>query len=477
MPRLIVVSNRVASFGKDKADTGGLATALKAALGDHGGIWFGWSGEVVDHTPGPPQIEEHGQITRATIDIKKHDFTGFYAGFANSALWPLLHYRTDLVQYSSNDYSAYQRVNGHFAEELLGLLRPDDVIWVHDYHLFPLAKRLRELGAHHRIGFFLHTPFPPWQVMSTLPVHQELAESLQAYDLIGTQTEDDATSMREFLSKELNVSFSGDECQNSPSRLRVRAFPISVDVEAISTQAARTVRSVQSQGILKSLQDRALVIGVDRLDYTKGLLQRIEAVHRFLELWPERLREVSFLQIAPPSRDQVPEYRRLRSAVEEAVGRLNGQYAEFDSVPVKYLCRSFAQSTLFGFYRAASVGLVTPLRDGMNLVAKEYVACQNSQDPGVLVLSSFAGAAKELDAALIVNPHDAEGVAHAIRKALDMKLEERIDRHSALMAKLRSNDLENWRTNYMRALLTKTHEAVVRRLTPNKRDLLAVAPG
>jgi len=474
MPRLIVVSNRVAHFGQDEANTGGLATALKSALEDQGGIWFGWSGEVVDGEPSPPTKEQYGAVTRATVDLERDAFHKFYTGFSNGALWPLLHYRADLMDFHHAEHEAYQQVNERFAAALMRLLRPDDVIWVHDYHLFPLGSYLRAMGAHHRIGFFLHTPFPPWQVMSALPVHARIAEALAAYDIVGTQTDDDAQCMREFLRRTLHLTVVGEECRSARGRMRISAFPISVDGDRIAADAARTVGSLASQNLLKSLDGRALVISVDRLDYTKGIPQRIAAIEYFLKRFPERLNDVSFLQIAPPSRDQVSAYRRLRKAVEEAIGRLNGQYAGFDSVPITYLRKSFAQSTLFGFYRAANVGLVTPLRDGMNLVAKEYVACQDPRNPGVLVLSSMAGAAKELDAALLVNPHDPIAASAAIRQALDMPLGERIERHQALMQRLKENDLETWRDNFLRSLINRPQEIPIPHLKPS--GVIAVAP-
>ncbi|WP_137392021.1 alpha,alpha-trehalose-phosphate synthase (UDP-forming) [Rhodoligotrophos defluvii] len=476
MPRLIVVSNRVARFGQNEANTGGLATALKSALEDQGGIWFGWSGDTVDGEPGPPRREVHGPIIRATVDLQRNEFQRFYTGFSNGALWPLLHYRTDLMDFHQADYEAYQRVNERFAVELMRLLRPDDVIWVHDYQLFPLGSHLRAMGAHHRIGFFLHTPFPPWQIISALPVHSDIAEALAAYDLIGTQTDDDAQCMREFLRRVLQLNFMGEESRAGKTRLRVTAFPISIDARKIAADAARAAGMLQTQSLLKSLDGRALVISVDRLDYTKGILQRIAAIDHFLKRFPERLNDVSFLQIAPPTRDQIPAYRRLQKAVEEAIGRLNGQYAGLDGVPIKYLRKSFAQSTLFGFYRAANVGLVTPLRDGMNLVAKEYVACQDPRDPGVLVLSSMAGAAKELDAALLVNPHDPAATSCAIRQALDMSLSERIARHRALMDKLKQNDLDTWRANFTRALVSRSQEPAVPPFVPAASGAIAIAP-
>jgi len=421
-------------------------------LEEAGGIWFGWSGNVAQEAEPAIELDHHGSVIRATIDLPKSDYTGFYTGYANGALWPLLHFRVDLMKYNKDDYAAYNRVNERFARELGKLLEPDDIIWVHDYHLFPLGRKLRQLGMHQKIGFFLHTPFPTWQILSALPVHSDLAEDLAAYDVVGTQTADDANAMQDFMTRASGIRFIGNEARRNNRRVRVQAFPISIDQRRVSIEAAKAVNSLPYRNLRKSLDGRSLIIGVDRLDYTKGLPQRLEAVSTFLKRFPERVDDVTFLQISPPSRETVQAYRKLRTEVEEAVGRMNGQFSCFDSAPLRYLRKSFSQTSLFGFYRAARVGLVTPLRDGMNLVAKEFIACQDPADPGVLILSEFAGASRELDSALIVNPHDTDAVAVAICEALDMRLDERISRYRAAMSKLRDNDLTYWRTSFLRCL-------------------------
>jgi len=455
MTRLVVVSNRVANFDAKDANTGGLATALKSALEESGGIWFGWSGSVCTTSTPSLHVKHYGRVARATLDLPKADYDGFYTGFANGTLWPLLHFRVDLMKYDREAHAAYQRVNDRFAQELHKLLKPDDIIWIHDYQLFALGRKLRRLGVNQQIGFFLHTPFPTWQILSALPVHRDLASDLAAYDLVGTQTADDAEAMQTFLKRMLGIRFIGSEAPLGTRRLRVQAFPISIDPERVNQEAARAASSQTTRNLRKSLNGRNLILGVDRLDYTKGIPHRLEAVGQFMRHFPERVDDVTYLQISPPTREEVSAYQQLRTEVEETVGRINGQFSGFDAGPIRYLRKSFSQTALFGFYRTARVGLVTPLRDGMNLVAKEYVASQDAGDPGVLVLSEFAGASKELDGALIVNPHDIDAVALAIHRALNMPREERIARHHASMERLRDNDLANWRGSFLKALASQ----------------------
>jgi trehalose 6-phosphate synthase len=451
--RIIIVSNRVSSLAAPPASAGGLAVAMRAALEGKSAIWFGWSGKVVESAPGAPRsIRERG-ITRVLIDLAREDYEKYYVGFANRALWPLFHYRIDLVECSHDAYAGYRRVNEYFARQLEALIEPDDVIWVHDYQLILVGAALRARGVRNRIGFFLHTPFPAPEVLATLPMHEDIIRGLCDHDVVGFQTEIDLHAFTGYLIREAK-GIVGDDGRVAVfgRSLHAAAFPISIDPEDALRRAIRAMSLPQCQRLRESLAGRKMIIGVDRLDYSKGLLKRFEAVELLLERHSDYSRRIVVLQIAPPTRGEVPEYQQLRSALDRITGHINGRFADPDLLPVRYLNRHVGQDALFGFYRLSAIGLVTPLRDGMNLVAKEFIASQSPDDPGVLVLSRFAGAARELDAAIIVNPYDAAAVASALERALNMPIEERRERHRTLMEVLRRFDINYWRESFLRAL-------------------------
>ncbi|HET6553223.1 MAG TPA: alpha,alpha-trehalose-phosphate synthase (UDP-forming) [Dyella sp.] len=450
--RLVVVSNRVAL--PDQTATGGLGSAMRAALQDRGGCWFGWSGKMARQTGGEVHRERDGMVEYATIDLSRQDHDDFYDGFANRTLWPLLHYRPDLVDYNRKHLAGYLRVNNLFAEHLMSLIGPHDLVWINDYHLIPLAAMLRERGVRNRIGFFLHTPLPAAALLIALPRHQELLETLASYDLVGVHTPRDRRSLEEYFLHEIGATRRRDgRIQTSSGRqFRVEAFPIGIDTREVAETASHADEHEEIHQLRQSLEGRAMIIGVDRLDYSKGLPERFHAYARLLERSPQLHRKVTFLQIAPPSRGGVPEYRQIRRELERSAGHINGMYAAPDWVPIRYVNNSFPHSLLSGYYRTARVGLVTPLRDGMNLVAKEYVASQDPQDPGVLVLSRFAGAAQELGDALLVNPADTEEVAEALGIALTMPLHERRTRWRRMMDVLEKQDVTAWRNAFLRRL-------------------------
>ncbi|HET6545540.1 MAG TPA: alpha,alpha-trehalose-phosphate synthase (UDP-forming) [Rhodanobacteraceae bacterium] len=452
MSRLVVVSNRVALPKETRA--GGLASALHAALAERGGLWFGWSGRIAATPSEQPKIERDGPISYALFDLTRQDYETYYLGFANRTLWPLFHFRPDLVDYSRRHLDGYLRVNRLFAERLARLLRPDDQVWVHDYHLIPLARELRALGVTARIGFFLHVPLPPPELLLTLPGHAALLDAFTAYDLVGFQIASDLRAFRGYLEHEMQATLddAGTITAANGRTFCAGAFPISIDTALIARQAQAAMTQGATRRLIASLQGRALAIGVDRLDYSKGLPERFEAFGRFLSQHAGRRSQISFLQIAPPSREEVKEYRELRLHLEGVAGAINGRFAEPDWVPIRYVNRSFQQSTLAGFHRVAHIGLVTPLRDGMNLVAKEFVAAQAPDDPGVLVLSRFAGAALELRQAIIVNPWDVDDTAEGIERALAMSLAERRERWHTMYEYLQTHDITRWRNDFLAAL-------------------------
>ena len=452
MSRLVVVSNRVALPGENRA--GGLAVGLEAALGTRGGLWFGWSGKVVREDSGRLHEQVDGEVRYVTMDLNRADHEAYYNGFANRTLWPLLHSRLDLVDYARETRAGYRRVNMLFAEKLAPQLKDDDVLWIHDYHLIPLAAMLRERGVRCRIGFFLHVPMPSADLVSALPEHGRLFGTFYAYDLVGFQTARDADRFRTYARIFGGATIEPDGAVTLPGggRVAVGAFPIGIDARRIAQQSAAAVNKAAVRALRDSLSGRKLAIGVDRLDYSKGLPERFRAFGRFIERHPAERGQLTFLQIAPVSRGDVAEYQQLRDQLEGIAGHINGTHAAPDWTPLRYVNRNFPHPTLTGFYRLASVGLVTPLRDGMNLVAKEYVAAQDPDDPGVLVLSMLAGAAAELDAALLVNPYDLDGVADAIARAAAMPLAERRERWESMMRPITGYDIHSWCRGFLERL-------------------------
>lgn len=452
--RLVVVSNRVAAPTSTAPTAGGLAVALQAALKARGGLWFGWSGKVGQDPDAPVDVQSFGSVSYAVSDLSRRDVEEYYHGFANRALWPICHYRLDLANLCRRESLAYFRVNEFFARRLGKLLRANDMVWVHDYHFIPMASFLRQLGCANRIGFFLHIPWPSPDIAAALPGYERLLRAFSAYDVIGFQTPTDAQNFRDCLVQSGAGRDLGDGfCEAYGRRFQVGAFPVGIDAEAFAQEARIAERNIVVKRVRASLEGRQLVIGADRLDYSKGICQRIQAFAAFLERCPQAAKaRVTMLQVTPKSRSEVPEYEKIQREVAEEVGHLNGKFGDLDWAPLRYINKPMSQSALAGLYRIAKVGLVTPLRDGMNLVAKEYVAAQAPDNPGVLVLSQFAGAAQELKSALLINPYDIEGTAAAIERAFAMSLEERKDRWSAMMETLRANSVENWTSRFLQAL-------------------------
>jgi trehalose 6-phosphate synthase len=440
MARLVIVSNRVPAPRDRNQSAGGLAVALRDAVRRRDCLWFGWSGNVVTtNTPPEPRITLAGRITFATLDLSESDYRGYYRGFANGMLWPLLHSRVGLSEFRRNDFMAYNTVNAVFARALAPLLLPDDLIWVHDYHLFPLGQALRDREIACPVGFFLHVPFPPPALFNCLPQADTLLRMLAAYNVVGVQVAEDAENLNALLHK-LNIPICAS------------AFPVGIDPEAFSKAARRAQNGPEVIRLAESLIGRTLILGVDRLDYSKGLPHRFRGFSQLLRRFPECRKHVRYLQIAPVSRGDVAQYRALRRELDELVGTIDGEYADFDGTPLRYLTRSVGRATLAGFYRLAHVGLVTPLRDGMNLVAKEYVAAQKPDDPGVLVLSRFAGAAQELDGAILVNPHDPDEIAEALHAALTMPREDRQARWRTMREAVWRNTAGAWAARFLSEL-------------------------
>jgi trehalose 6-phosphate synthase len=451
---LVVVSNRVARGKANEPMTGGLAAALLPVVEHCGAIWVGSSGRVRDGHQKEPfaEVESLGSGALATLDLPAAHFGGYYEGFANSALWPALHSRSDLIRVSQGDYLSYREVNAFMARALLRFRKDQTAFWVQDYHFLALGAELRELGVDAPVGFFLHTPWPVPAVMQGVPHHRELIEAMLAYDLIGFQTADDCANFLAYVGSDLGLTIEEGVVISRYGRTRCDVFPISIDAEKFAQYAAKSALHPDVSRLRKSLNGERLAIGVDRLDYSKGLVNRISAFDRLWTEQPNMKRSISLLQIANLSRGGIEAYGNLQNEVARLVSDVNGRHGEVDWTPIRYLNKGFSQAVLAGLYRTAQVGVVTPLHDGMNLVAKEYVAAQNPADPGVLVLSKFAGAADELDTALIVNPHDIDAMARAISIAASMPLTERRMRWESMMKKLRGHTIQQWSADFVAAL-------------------------
>ncbi|HEX4500761.1 MAG TPA: alpha,alpha-trehalose-phosphate synthase [Scandinavium sp.] len=451
MSRLIVVSNRIAPPDDKKSSAGGLAVGVLGALKVAGGLWFGWSGETGNEDQ-PLKKVTRGDITWASFNLNEQDHDLYYNQFSNAVLWPAFHYRLDLVNFQREAWEGYLRVNAILADKLLPLVKQDDTLWVHDYHLLPFASELRKRGVDNRIGFFLHIPFPTPEVFNALPTHAELLEQLCDYDLLGFQTENDRLAFLDCVSSQTRLTSRGSKTHSAWGHtFRTEVYPIGIDPKEIASQAQGPLppKLAQLKAELKSVQN---IFSVERLDYSKGLPERFQAYEALLEKYPQHHGKIRYTQIAPTSRGDVQAYQDIRHQLENAAGRINGQYGQLGWTPLFYLNQHFDRKLLMKVFRYSDVGLVTPLRDGMNLVAKEYVAAQDPENPGVLVLSQFAGAANELTSALIVNPYDRDEVATALNRALIMPLTERISRHAEMLEVIKKNDIYHWQERFIHDL-------------------------
>jgi len=453
MERLVVISNRTGDLG-NKAQTGGLAVGIVDALKGTGGMWMGWNGDVLDDAQSiEPQSQRYDNVVSLTIPLSTEEHEDYYLGFANKVLWPSFHYRLDLMDYRTEFVRSYARVNARFADVVYPRLLPDDLVWVHDYHLIPLAAELRRRGSTQRIGFFLHIPFPPGDIFSAIPRHEWLREGLLQFDLIGFQTQSDVNNFCRYLKVHTDVEFlAADRFRWRGRTINIGNFPIGIDVTQFAAMARETDEEIQLERKRRSLLKRFQVISADRLDYSKGLPQRMKAFRTFLDAYPEYSGHAEYLQIASPSREDVTAYADIRAELEQLSGAVNGKYADISWAPIQYINQSIARERLALLFRCSLIGLITPLRDGMNLVAKEYVAAQDDEDPGILILSRYAGAAEQLTDALIVNPYDIDEVAGAIRQAATMPMDERQERHRNLLKQISAQDAQFWQRRYLSAL-------------------------
>ncbi len=464
MNRLVVISNRVPTPGGG-AQAGGLAVALAGLMTQRGGVWFGWSGQVSDDNT--VKSVQDGEVQYATMDLTRTEHDRYYNEFSNSTLWPLLHSLPELMSFDRRNAQVYRAVNERMAGAILPLLRPHDMIWVHDYHLLSMPAALRARGVTAPIGFFLHIPFPSADMLASVPEAGALIRDLVSADLIGFQTMNDVENFAEAAHRMAGATrLAGGWLHVGGRRIRLAAFPVEIEAREFSTVAETAWRAAPTERLRRSLQGQKLVLGVDRLDPTKGLIQRLAGYRRLLESRPDWRRRVTLLQIAAESRKDVSAYRALREAVDREAGAINSEWSEADWTPLRIVARAGARSTMAGYMREARVGFVTPLRDGMNLVAKEYIAAQDPQDPGVLVLSRFAGAARQLSAALIVNPHDPDELADALDTALRMSLAERQERWQACWRAIDGATPAQWGRSFLATLLRVGSAAPANTLLP-----------
>ena len=448
--RLVVVSNRVPPSSEVSSQegrsgpVGGLVSAVKPAMEQRGGLWFGWSGKSTQRRPdATPAVSRFGPVELATLDLSEDEVSLFYTGFANRTLWPLLHSFPERVIIRHDTYRAYRRINRRFAEALYPMLGEGDLVWIHDFHLFNVGEELRQMGWRGKLGFFLHVPFPATDIFTILPWSRQILEGLLHYDLVGVHTDRYRRNLVDVLESEVGGEMSGGVFTHQNQSVRLGVYHIGIDLSIFEKPDRSETEALAEQLSIPLSAEHQMILAVDRLDYTKGIPERLRAIERLLDHYPSLTGKVSYVQISSPSRTRVPEYVREKEQVDQLVGRINGRFSEAGWVPIRYLYRSYPQKELACFYSIADVCMVTPLRDGMNLVAKEFVASQGEK-PGVLVLSKFSGAASSMTDALVVNPYDVDGMAEATYRALNMPDSERRLRWKALMDVVCNHTARSW---------------------------------
>ncbi|KFD18737.1 MULTISPECIES: alpha,alpha-trehalose-phosphate synthase [Tatumella] len=454
MGQLVVVSNRIALPVNGKSSAGGLAVGILDALKKNGGLWFGWNGEIAEISgeEEPVSKTSHDGINYASFSLNQNDYDLYYSQYSNTVIWPAFHYRLDLVDYQRTAWEGYCRVNQLLAARLAPLLSEGDIVWAHDYHLLPFAAELRKAGKNPPVGFFLHIPFPAPEVFNALPDHKTLLEMLCSYDLLGFQTKNDKQAFLSSLDQATGLTKTEEGRYQAFGRtFSVDHYPIGIEPESIRQIAAGPLPP-KMVAIREELGDAKNIIACERLDYSKGLPERFLAYEALLEHHPRHRGHIRYTQIAPTSRGEVQAYQKIRHQLETEAGRINGKYGTLSWTPLYYLNQHFDRRLLMKIFRLTDIALITPLRDGMNLVAKEYVAAQDPENPGVLILSRFAGAACELTSALIVNPYDRGEVAAAIDQAITMPLSERIERYQQMMAVLTHQTIDRWRDTFLQDL-------------------------
>lgn len=461
MKRLIIISNRLpVSIAREKGEfsytesVGGVATGISSLSEPRQRLWFGWPGLPSDRL----KIDDKKKIAEGLnergcepVFLSNKDINEFYSGFSNKTIWPLFHYFSEFTFFEEHYWKSYQQVNQLFCDAIIDKVTEDDVIWVHDYHLMLLPQMIRQKLPNAKIGFFLHIPFPSFELLRNLPWRDEILQGILGSDLIGFHEYD---YVRHFLSSVYRIC--GVEHQLNSlfvdgRQIKVDAFPMGINYEKYAKSSQ--LEEVKEQMALLEKNGTKIVLSVDRLDYTKGILRRLEAFDWFLSKHPKYHGKVSMVMVAVPSRTKVEQYAILREKIEKCVGRINGSYGNMNWTPVSYMYRSLPFEQLSAIYNIADVALITPLRDGMNLVAKEFVATQkDKKHQGMLILSEMAGAASELSEAIVINPHDKESIVKAIKDALEMKQEDRRSRNMSMQKRISRYTVGRWANDFIVSL-------------------------
>lgn len=478
--KTIIVSNRLPlqlqlKGGKLQMtpSVGGLATGMKSVHKEGNGLWIGWSGlteDELDEDTTEKVKQLVAQENCATVSLSQYDIDHFYYGFSNRTLWPLFHYFMEYTEFEKEYWESFKSVNQKFADAVLEHLEDGDQVWIHDYQLLLLPRLIKEKKPEVSIGFFLHIPFPSYEIFRSFPWREELLQGMLGADLIGFHTYDYERHFLSSIKRILRLDIKFNEITYHDRIVKVDSFPMGIDYDKFHNAAkSHTKLSIGERSELQQkldehiefTKDTKLILSIDRLDYTKGIPNRIKAFGYFLDKYPEFQEKVRLIMLSVPSRSNVPQYQLLKKEIDELVGRINGKFASINWTPIWYFYRSLPFDNLIDLYSSADIALITPVRDGMNLVAKEYIATRTNKD-GVLILSEMAGAAKEMNEALLINPNNFEGIADAIKKAFEMPLEEQISRNNILQKRLKRYSVEKWAHEFMKSLeATKNIEQVI----------------
>jgi trehalose 6-phosphate synthase/phosphatase len=474
--RLVIVSNRLPVIISKKhgqewesePGSGGLVTALAPVLKDRGGLWIGWPGNIIEDEVDTETLlkRESKNIgyTLKSVELSRLEVENYYKGFANEILWPLFHDFIAYCNFNPDYWIAYQTVNHKFAEVIAENIQPSDFIWIHDYHLIGVGEELRKMGVKNQIGFFLHIPFPPTDIFVRLPWRFQILHSLLEYDLIGLQSfrerRNFLQAIRTFVQDTRGMGKGPViKMKVEEKEIRIGVFPISIDFEEFSQLAASQEVSERAWYIHEDYREQKIIFGVDRLDYTKGVPDRLKAYQNALRRYPELCKKTTLIQVVVPSRRDIPQYVTLLEEIERLVGEINGEFTQPGWVPIHYIYRNLDRTELVAYYRMAEVAFITPLKDGMNLVAKEYCSC-NLELSGVLIMSEFAGSVAQFQkAALVVNPHDIEGMADTLHRAINLPFNERNWRMKILRASVRKQNIFWWVDSFLEAAISKNLES------------------
>jgi len=494
MNKTIIISNRLPvrlEITKNKIEVtesvGGLATGMKSVHKDSNGIWIGWSGLNDEELTSDLQNDIDVELKKhqcASVNLTKNEVEGFYYGFSNKTIWPLFHYFMEYAEFDDNDWETYKKVNQKFADKVLENVNEGDVVWIHDYQLLLLPKYIKEKRPDVSVGFFLHIPFPSFEVFRTLPWREELLKGMLGADLLGFHTYEYERHFLSSVQRILGYHLNFNNIILEDREVKVDSFPMGIDYEKFAN-AARVNNSLKSKEKsdfqaeidwhLKNNDDEtSLILSIDRLDYTKGIPRRLLAFEYFLDKYPEYRGKARLVMLAVPSRSNVPQYQFLKNEVDQLVGRINGKYSKINWTPIWYFYRSLPFENLIDLYTSCDVALLTPLRDGMNLVAKEYIACREDKT-GVLILSEMTGASQEMSECLLINPNDYVKVADTLKQAIEMPKEEQVLRNEALQKRLKRYSVDRWAKDFMETLhetAKDKQEQEIKKLNKNRKEKL-----